>query len=112
MAAFAKPIVILNLFQDLTLVLQGIKTLKQVQDDERVMLERRWEGRRPYINRSPKQQVRSACDRRRVSKDMVLCRWTPFDRLRAAVMINLSAQAPPPIAIQSQTHRHPELVSG
>jgi hypothetical protein len=39
MAAFAKPIVILNLFQDLTLVLQGIKTLKQVQGDEHVMLE-------------------------------------------------------------------------
>ena len=37
------------------------------------------------------QQVRSACDRRRASKVQALCRWTPFDRLRAAVM----TQAPP-----------------
>ena len=35
--------VMLNLFQHLTLVLQGIKTLKQVQGDETVMLESRWE---------------------------------------------------------------------
>jgi hypothetical protein len=81
------PIVILNLFQDLTLVLQGIKTLKQVQGDEAVAVESRWEGRRPYINRSPEQQVRSACDRRRVSKVQALRRWTPFDRLRAAVVM-------------------------
>jgi hypothetical protein len=68
-------------------MLHGIKTLKQVQGDEAVALECRWEGRRPHINRSPEQQVRSACDRRRVSKDTALCRWTPFDRLRAAVMM-------------------------
>ena len=35
--------VMLNLFQHLTLVLHGIKTLKQVQGDEAVALECRWE---------------------------------------------------------------------
>jgi hypothetical protein len=64
-----------------------IAILKQVQGDEAVAVESRWEGRRPYINRSPEQQARSACDRRRVSKVQALRRWTPFDRLRAAVMM-------------------------
>jgi hypothetical protein len=82
-----QTIVILNLFQDLTLVLQGIKTLKQVQGDEAVAVESRWGRRGLFPNRSPEQQVRSACDRRRVSRVKALCRWTPFDRLRATVMM-------------------------
>ena len=96
MAAFAKPIVMLNLFQHLTLVLHGIKTLKQVQGDEYGMLESRWGMQCLFINRSPEQRARSACDRRRVSKVLALYRWTPFDRLRAAVMI----RGTPPFAAE------------
>jgi hypothetical protein len=51
----AKPIVILNLFQDNELMLPVI--LKQVQDDEIAAFESRWGGWSLFINRIPEQQA-------------------------------------------------------